>query len=924
MACLLLLLLPGLGEKPQDLQVAAQEDTQMTYRSLAITRATVSPDPIVGQTATLSIEVISPRDEKDVSIDVLLPEEIRLAAGELSWHGSLSANQPQIHEISIIVLQEGDWRIYLGVSSQLSETSSIGDGDTLNITSMIDSAKVVPSAEYRITESKYSDIWPYRDGHGGHIPDIFHLVPGGEETLATAGMVTIEGTLTYDALEADCFNVATCLTPILNEPLGGAIVELWDQFPGPTLLATGLSDDTGFYSITVLNEDPDGSGTGIDPVLLIYPEDGRIHVVDSLDFPYYELTPNIGQDVADGVIPFDHHIIQSDISQAMYIFEKLHMAYEFLQDEVAWNNNDSVEVNYPSLCVGLFDNSCYFGQIYLSQDQGRQPDAIIHEYGHFVVSRYFDNSAIIDACLYELYDHNLLGPSNETCAWSEGGANFFQMAVQSAYDPLYVPGYNDYDFETPVAPDLAVDPPPYYIWEATVTSILWDIFDGPSTVEPYYSFDTIQDGFNNYNNGIWQNSITELPNTLNDFYSAWNENRDYSCTISAIYQHHGLAYPPFRYTLTHAVFPNYVAGNISATPAPDCPENTYTGGTEVTLVANPTSPYAFYSWSIDGHTSLDDGNAIALTMDSDRVVSANFSVPDFEQYVMQSSDDAGPNPLSGDSCPGYWIGDPEIYIGNCLDGSLMVSGFRFLDVTIPDNADITAARLQFTVDGPFTNIVNAQFQVELSDDPVTFSDTNRPSDRSPLTITTVPWLIEDKWDPWTYRSSPNLDSVIQEVTDQPGWASGNAIVIIVPSSGSGTTSRRVFSWDREGMLRSARLQIWYTETPPPTPPPAPTNLKAIYDDGMPGPGLTVPVPKAPIPVPHVGLSWKPMLPEAGITYNVYRHTTSPVPVDAAHRIATGLDKGTYDDYDGAVGDYYVVTAVNNNVESDPSNTARAR
>lgn len=119
-----------------------------------ITEAYIRPDPIVGEIVTLHIEVMSGEDEDDVTISALLPDEINLVDGELEWHGSLKANQPQAHEMSICVLRPGDnWRIFLGVSSQLSETSSIGDGDILHIESNADWARVIPSAKYRGTGS---------------------------------------------------------------------------------------------------------------------------------------------------------------------------------------------------------------------------------------------------------------------------------------------------------------------------------------------------------------------------------------------------------------------------------------------------------------------------------------------------------------------------------------------------------------------------------------------------------------------------------------------------------------------------------------------------------------------------------------------------------------------------------------------------
>jgi YD repeat-containing protein len=71
------------------------------------------------------------------------------------------------------------------------------------------------------------------------------------------------------------------------------------------------------------------------------------------------------------------------------------------------------------------------------------------------------------------------------------------------------------------------------------------------------------------------------------------------------------------------------------------------------------------------------------------------------------------------------------------------------------------------------------------------------------------------------------------------------------------------------------------------------------------------------------LTWHPLMAPPGVTYNVYRSATAPVPVDDAHRIASGLRVGLYLDRGGRAGLYYVVTAQNAAGESGPSNTAQA-
>ena len=119
---------------------------------LRITDISVSPDPLIGQTVKLHIEFISSRDEKDVVAIVDLPVGVKLMSGELEWKGSLKANRPQIHEVFICVLYQGDWRIEVITASILSEGGSYSDKETVRLIVSENTAQVVPGGEYRYTQ----------------------------------------------------------------------------------------------------------------------------------------------------------------------------------------------------------------------------------------------------------------------------------------------------------------------------------------------------------------------------------------------------------------------------------------------------------------------------------------------------------------------------------------------------------------------------------------------------------------------------------------------------------------------------------------------------------------------------------------------------------------------------------------------------
>ena len=175
--------------------------------------------------------------------------------------------------------------------------------------------------------------------------------------------------------------------------------------------------------------------------------------------------------------------------------------------------------------------------------------------------------------------------------------------------------------------------------------------------------------------------------------------------------------------------------------------------------------------------------------------------------VIQSTDDAGTVP----SDCGYRA-DDNIYFGHCMDGSPILSGFRFQNVPLPARGTIVEAHLEFTVDGPYANEIALQFLGERSANAATFSDTDRPSDR-PMTAAMVPWTISAA-NVWTFnqrRRMPAITPIVQELVNLPHWKSGNAIVIIVQADPDipGDTHRRVYAWDRDASA-AARLVVIYT------------------------------------------------------------------------------------------------------------------
>jgi hypothetical protein len=120
------------------------------------------------------------------------------------------------------------------------------------------------------------------------------------------------------------------------------------------------------------------------------------------------------------------------------------------------------------------------------------------------------------------------------------------------------------------------------------------------------------------------------------------------------------------------------------------------------------------------------------------------------------------------------------------DGRDQVVGLRFTGVPVPRGAAIVDAWVQFQADEVSTGATTLSLRAEASDDAAPFSTVTRNVSLRPRTTAAVSWSPAD----WptvgaagAAQRTPGLTSVIQQVVDRAGWASGNDLVLIITGSG---------------------------------------------------------------------------------------------------------------------------------------------
>jgi hypothetical protein len=206
---------------------------------------------------------------------------------------------------------------------------------------------------------------------------------------------------------------------------------------------------------------------------------------------------------------------------------------------------------------------------------------------------------------------------------------------------------------------------------------------------------------------------------------------------------------------------------------------------------------------VDNDTNQD-------TFNDGRLYEIKFDLPPLgsevvEAKIVASADDAEEVVRSG--AVTLASGDLDLP----LDGTrAQLAGMRFSGVTVPQDATITKAYVQFQADEVSTGTVSLTITGELASDAAGFTTTASSISSRPQTAG-VTWSPAD-WSTLGARTATqqtaDLSSVVEAIVSQSEWASGNHLVLIV-KPGSGTGTRVAESFDG-GAAKAPVLHIEYT------------------------------------------------------------------------------------------------------------------
>lgn len=187
--------------------------------------------------------------------------------------------------------------------------------------------------------------------------------------------------------------------------------------------------------------------------------------------------------------------------------------------------------------------------------------------------------------------------------------------------------------------------------------------------------------------------------------------------------------------------------------------------------------------------ALTASDGVLTTSDTVQVVVSAAPAPgsgSTERRIAASSDDAEESATGS-----LALTSTDLELVN--DGNEQTVGLRFPSLDIPAGATITSAWVQFQTDEAQSVATTLTIAAQAADNPPTFSSAAKvgPRPRTSAAVTWSPLAWSTVGEAGPAQQTPDLKGVVQEVVSRAGWATGNALVLVI----TGTGHRTARAWD---------------------------------------------------------------------------------------------------------------------------------
>ncbi len=193
----------------------------------------------------------------------------------------------------------------------------------------------------------------------------------------------------------------------------------------------------------------------------------------------------------------------------------------------------------------------------------------------------------------------------------------------------------------------------------------------------------------------------------------------------------------------------------------------------------------------------------AVTLDSSQLemtyLSGAAGTSTIEVRVSSTNDDAEEKASNGS----MYLDSTDLEL--IKDSGDQLVGIRFQSVAIPAGSTINSAEIEFEIDEQKSDTTNLTIHGQLHANPGAFSSTSDDISVRTTTSNSAVWTSVPNLTVNSKLTTPSLTAIVQEIVDQGGWASNNAMVFIITGSGKKT----VESYDGESSA-APLLRVEYT------------------------------------------------------------------------------------------------------------------
>jgi hypothetical protein len=220
-------------------------------------------------------------------------------------------------------------------------------------------------------------------------------------------------------------------------------------------------------------------------------------------------------------------------------------------------------------------------------------------------------------------------------------------------------------------------------------------------------------------------------------------------------------------------------------------EETSTPSTTTTTTVQPTTTTSTTSTTVSPSTTTTERPVTTTTAPSTTTTTipptpTTLSIPvaarsdDAEEYLVDGRVDAGSSDLE-----------------MSFEKEGQIVGIRFANVTIPQEATVSSAYIQFTVDERGSGATVLTIRGEDVGNAATFVETNFDVSNR---LNFRPTSAAATWSPADWNNvgeaganqrTGDIKSVIQEIINRSDWASGNALVILVTGDTTSKSNSRI-------------------------------------------------------------------------------------------------------------------------------------